>query len=167
MDLGATKLLLAYRVSLILFIVGLVISGITAFPLLHELNLISWILGIENIENYKDYSGLKHWIAFVNLGLLETYSKYPFIAYGTDWLAFAHLVIALFFVEPLRRPHGNLWALKCGLIACLAVIPLAFIAGEIRSIPIYWRLVDCSFGIFGAIPLIYCLKKAKEMGIER
>ena len=27
--------------------------------------------------------------------LNDTYSRYPFIAYGTDWLAFGHFVIAL------------------------------------------------------------------------
>jgi hypothetical protein len=29
---------------------------------------------------------------------------YPFLAYGTDWLAFAHIVIAVFFIGPLVKP---------------------------------------------------------------
>jgi hypothetical protein len=39
------------------------------------------------------------------------------------------------------------------MIACVAIIPLAFICGPIRQIPFYWRLIDCSFGVFGIIPL--------------
>lgn len=39
------------------------------------------------------------------------------------------------------------------MIACVLVIPTALIFGEIRGIPLWWRLLDCSFGIFGLIPL--------------
>jgi len=51
-----------------------------------------------------------------------------------------------------------------GLIACAGVIPLALIAGQIRGIPIYWRLIDCSFGVFGAIPLLLCLRWVRQLG---
>jgi hypothetical protein len=44
------------------------------------------------------------------------------------------------------------------LIACVAVIPLAFIAGPLRGIPMFWRLIDCSFGIGGALPLLWALR---------
>jgi len=44
------------------------------------------------------------------------------------------------------------------------------ICGAIRGIPFYWQIIDCSFGVFGAIPLIYCLrllpKIAKEKPLE-
>jgi hypothetical protein len=50
---------------------------------------------------------------------------------------------------------------------CAAVFPLALICGEIRGIPLYWRLIDCSFGLFGAIPLLYCLKLVREMSLAR
>ena len=68
---------------------------------------------------------------------------------GTDWLAFGHLVIALFFVGPWRHPVANAWVLKAGLVACAGVIPLALICGPLRGIPFYWRLIDCSF-VFSA-----------------
>jgi hypothetical protein len=48
--------------------------------------------------------------------------------------------------------------LRVGLAACAGVIVLALICGPIRSIPFFWTLIDCSFGIFGAIPLFYCLR---------
>jgi hypothetical protein len=38
------------------------------------------------------------------------------------------------------------------------VIPLALIAGAIRQIPFYWRVIDCSFGVFGIIPLLLVRK---------
>jgi hypothetical protein len=43
-----------------------------------------------------------------------------------------------------------------GLIACASVIPLALIAGPIRGIPFPWRLIDCSFGVLGSVPLLIC-----------
>jgi hypothetical protein len=33
------------------------------------------------------------------------------------------------------------------------VIPMALIFGPIRQIPFFWQLIDCSFGVFGFIPL--------------
>jgi hypothetical protein len=80
------------------------------------------------------------------------------LAYGTDWLAFAHIVIAVFFIGPLVDPVRNVWVLRAGIIACLLVIPLALICGALRQIPFGWRLIDCSFGVVGVIQLSYCLK---------
>lgn len=157
------SLLIRYRVSLGVFILGLIISGLTAFPLLSELQLLSGQLGISDPAKYPEYTGLKYWIAFVHHGLKETYRSFPYIAYGTDWLAFGHLSIAVFFIRPFFRPMESGWVLKCGLICCAGVIPLAMIAGQIRGIPFYWRLVDCSFGVFGAIPLWYCLRLGQQM----
>jgi hypothetical protein len=33
----------------------------------------------------------------------------------------------------------------------------------VRGIPIYWRILDSLFGVFGAIPLAYCLKRVREI----
>jgi hypothetical protein len=152
--IGSTSTILRrIRFLLILFILGLVLSGLTAFPLETELGILSRILGIDPAADPNIYSGLQLWIARVGMALRETYAKYPFIAYGTDWLAFAHLVIAVAFIGPLRDPVRNAWVITFGLIACAGIIPLALIAGAVRQIPLYWRLIDCSFGVFGAIPL--------------
>ncbi|MFC6647428.1 hypothetical protein ACFQBQ_17995 [Granulicella cerasi] len=80
--------------------------------------------------------------------------RYPFLAYGTDWLAFGHLVIAIFICGLYRDPVRNRWLVDASLIACAAVLLLAFIAGPVRHIPLYWRLIDSSFGVFGAVPLL-------------
>lgn len=151
------------RAALGVFIVGLVLSGLTAFPLLLELDILSSWLGIDRAASPDAYAGLRFWISTVRLGLERTDAAYPWIAYGTDWLAFAHLAIAVFFLGPLIDPARNRWVLISGLILCAAVVPTALIAGAVRGIPLYWRLIDCSFGLFGAMPLIYCLRVSRDL----
>jgi hypothetical protein len=73
------------------------------------------------------------------------------------------LVIAIAFIGPLRDPVRNKWVLVFGVIACLGVFPLALVAGAIRGIPLYWRAIDCSFGLFGAIPLLFCLREVGRL----
>jgi hypothetical protein len=151
------------RILLLLFIVALVLSGLTAFPLLRELEWLATWLGVGDAASPEGYTGLQHWILKVREGLRETNAKYPFIAYGTDWLAFGHLVIAVFFIGAWRDPVRNIWILYAGLIACVGVIPLALICGAIREIPFYWRLIDCSFGVIGFIPLWLALRMTKRL----
>lgn len=142
-----------YRLLVGFFIVALVLSGVTAFPLLTELRILCRLVDVTPGAAPELYTGLRHWLLFVHNGLADTYARYPFIAYGTDWLAFGHIVIALFFVPLWREPGEHLFVLRVGMAACLLVIPLALICGPIRGIPFYWRLIDCSFGVFGLIPL--------------
>ncbi|NOX98993.1 MAG: hypothetical protein GXP30_04545 [Verrucomicrobia bacterium] len=143
--------------GLTLFIIfGLLVSGITAFPLLYELNfLASFFVNESGSLHPSDYSGLAHWILKVREGLAETYISYPFLAYGTDWLAFGHIVIALFFIPALKDPVRYQGNYNVGIWASFLVIPLAFVCGAIREIPVYWRLIDCLFGIIALIPLFY------------
>jgi hypothetical protein len=150
--------ILRFRVTLGLFIVGLIVSGLTAFPLLLELRILVHALGAGAATSPDGYTGLTFWILTVQHGLERTYAAYPWMAYGTDWLAFAHIVIAGFFIGPLISPLSSRSTLYAGIAACVLVIPLALICGPIRGIPFYWRLIDCSFGIIGALPLLYCLR---------
>lgn len=136
-----------------LFIAGLLISGATALPLRAELNAI---YGFLPDAQHDRMSRFTQWILTIKDALNGTYSKYPFMAYGTDWLAFGHFVIAIAFVGALRDPMRNRWLYLFGMIACALVIPYAMICGAIRGIPFYWRLIDCSFGIFGFVPLWFC-----------
>lgn len=140
-----------------LIVIGLVLSGVTAFPLRWELGILAAMA-----ENLPDsLAALQIWIFKVRDGLDATYSDFPWIAYGTDWLAFGHLVIALFFVpvwiDPARY-RANLWV---GFAACLGVIPIALICGPIRGIPIFWQLIDCSFGVVCLLPIWLALKWSK------
>ena len=151
------------RYVLLFFIVCLVISGLTAFPLRAEIDWLSSLLGIDTGVDPSTYSGLKGWIATVGAGLRDAYARYPFLAYGTDWLAFAHLVIAVAFVGPVREPVRNVWVVTFGMVASAGVIPLALIAGPLRGIPFYWRLIDCSFGVFGLITLWLARRYINEL----
>src|SRR5882724_8862328 len=147
-----------FRIAMGLFIVGLILSGVTAFPLLSEMKLLTHFLGLDGASSPMGFSGLSFWILTVRFGLENIYREYPWIAYGTDWLAFGHIVIALFFVAALFRPEESRSTLYVGIIACALVLPLALICGPIRGIPFYWRVIDSSFGILGVLPLVYSLR---------
>ena len=160
----ARNILFRLRLVLSVFFVGLVLSGVTAFQLLFELNLLARWLGAEHLAaSGGRFAGLGDWIVRVRDGLRATYAAYPFIAYGTDWLAFGHLVIALFFIGPMLDPVRNVFILRTGIVACVLVWPLALICGPIRGIPFYWRLVDCSFGVCGLPLLWYCLHLTRRL----
>lgn len=141
------------RVLLLIFVAGLVVSGATALPLETELNVLTRTIGASaDLQQ----SGLSRWLDHIHVALVETNAKYPFMAYGTDWLAFAHFVIAVLFIGPLRDPVKNIWVIEFGMIACVLVVPFALVMGSVRGIPFGWRLIDCSFGVFGIIPLWFC-----------
>ena len=100
-----TNSLKRIRFWLAVFIVGLVLSGVTAFPLTWEVGLLVRWFG-------QGESGLATWLRTVHTGLVETDQHFPFLAYGTDWLAFAHLVIAVAFIGPWRDPVRNIWLIR-------------------------------------------------------
>jgi hypothetical protein len=138
------------------FIVALVFSGVTAFALETELEWMNRILE-------DNHSSLSFWINHVHNALRETNRQYPFLAYGYDWLAFAHLAIAVVFFGVLKDPLKNKWVVQSGRIACCMIFPLAFIAGFARGIPFYWQLIDCSFGVLGLIPLTIVYHKIEKL----
>jgi len=152
----AQQLRKTIRIWLILFIVFLTLSGFTAFPLETELALV-----VKASASAPEF--LKHWLLSVYTAIRETNLNYPFMAYGTDWLAFAHIVIAVAFIGPLKDPVRNIWVIQFGMIACLLIIPLAGICGPVRGIPFYWQLIDCSFGVIGFIPLHICYKQIVQL----
>ncbi len=152
-----------------LFIVGLVLSGATAIPLERELDWLIRGLGAEqglNAPPGTEPLDLTVWLLRVREALRDTNAKYPFVAYGFDWLAFGHFVIAIAFVGALRDPVRNIWLFQFGMIACVLLVPYAFVFGGLRGIPVPWRLIDCSFGVLGFIPLWFCQRLATELARE-
>jgi hypothetical protein len=158
------------RVWLSIFVVGLVLSGVTAFPLETETRwLSSWLHHTGPAGGHwlgTVFPALTPWIDKTHAGLADTNAEYPFISYGTDWLAFGHLTIAVAFYGPFREPVRNKWVVQFGFIACAGIIPLALICGPIRGIPFGWSLVDMSFGVFGAIPLIPVWRHIKALELN-
>ena len=132
---------------IVLFVVLLMLSGITAFPVHTELK---WAM---NMHLFSNDTTLGAWLYTVWLGVDDMSARYPFLFYGYDWMAFAHIVIGLAFIGPYRDPVRNKWIIDWAMLACVAVFPLAFIAGPIRGIPLFHILIDCCFGLFGLIPL--------------
>ena len=136
------------RVLIGIVIAGLIGSGLSAFPLLRESGRLDHLVHAFAFPEF-----VRAWIAYVHEGLATTYAAYPFIGYGTDWLAFGHFVVALFVIGAFFDPVRNVWVIRAGMIACVLVIPTALICGAMRGIPLWWRMVDSSFGIIGFIPL--------------
>jgi hypothetical protein len=165
MEQSNRSLLRRIRWCLGFFMVGLVLSGVTAFPLQGELRLLDNSLSGAN-GNSMLLSNLAYWIHTVHEGVETTYAQYPWMAYGTDWLAFAHIIIAIFFIGPFLHPVRNIWVLQAGMAACVLVIPLALICGAFRHIPFGWRLIDCSFGIIGIVPLYFCWRWARRLELS-
>jgi hypothetical protein len=149
-------LLTKIRALVLFFIIALILSGVTAFPVETELR---WLLN--NPALVPNFA--KDWLQNVYNALVETNNKYPMLAYGFDWLAFAHIVIAMAFIGVLKDPVRNKWIIDWAMLSCLAVIPLAFICGPIREIPTYHILIDCAFGIIGLIPLAFCRRMIKQL----
>ncbi|MEO6722265.1 MAG: hypothetical protein ABIN67_17995 [Ferruginibacter sp.] len=150
------KLKKRIRYLIIFFIIALLLSGITAFPIETELSIAN-----ANISLFPEY--LRNWISTVYFAVKTTNTNFPYLSYGTDWLAFAHIVISVAFVGPLRDPVRNIWVIQFGMISCIMIFPLAFIAGPIRGIPFYWQLIDCSFGIIGFILLFFCYRNILKL----
>jgi hypothetical protein len=122
------------RHRIIFFIIALVLSGLTALGVETQMHLLSGFFPPANTAVggllWKVYAAVK-----------DTNQRYPFLAYGYDWLAFSHIVIATAFIGPLQDPVRN------------------------RGLPIWWRLIDCSFGIIGAIPLLLCLERIQLLEV--
>jgi hypothetical protein len=157
------------RIWLGLFVAGLLIAGITAFPLQWESRVLSQWLHGSGAWAGDFFPPMRAWIDQVRRGFAVSYRSYPWIAYGTDWLAFGHITIAVAFAGPIRDPVRNKWVVQFGMIACVLVIPLAAICGPLRGIPLFWMPIDMSFGIVGIVPLLLAYRHIRvlEAGIGR
>ncbi len=140
------------RILIILFIVGLTLSGLTAIPSQWETGILKQLLGSGTWFSSL-LPEISIWVDQIYEGVQNAYGQYPFLAYANDWLAFGHVAIAIAFIGPLRDPVRNIWVIEFGMIACFLVIPWSFIFSLLRGIPWFWTLTDMSFGILGMIPL--------------
>ena len=150
-----TKTKQTVRAWIIFFILSLFISGLTAIPLEAELRIAT--------RFFPTRTTIGDWLDKVFMAIHDAGQQYPFLFYGYDWLAFAHFMFAILFIGPLRDPVKNKWVIEFGMIACVLIIPLALIAGHFRGIPLWWRLIDCSFGVIGLLPLGICLSKINQL----
>ena len=150
-------LLKKIRRLVVFFIIMLALSGITAFPVYTEL---TWA----KQHGLMDGTGfVATWLGQVYNAVADTQQRHPFLLYGYDWLAFAHLMIACAFYGVYKNPVTNKFIINWGMFCCVAIIPLAFICGPIMGIPLTHILIDCSFGVLGIIPLLLCKKYIAQL----
>ncbi|MEM6886099.1 MAG: hypothetical protein AAF571_13815, partial [Verrucomicrobiota bacterium] len=98
---------------------GLFVSGVTVWPAVPELKLAVSILWGDSAAT----GGLHLFLTQIIEALEYTQAHYPFLMYGYDWLAFAHVCLAILFAGAMRDPVKNVWIVQCGLIMC-ALIPV-------------------------------------------
>ena len=137
-------LLLERRIQVLtwVFIIGLLLSGATAIPLVKEVDRLVKFTSARSLVETPFSTNPPEWAIWltkVQDALRRTSAEHPFLFYGTDWLAFGHFAIALAFVGALRDPVRNRWLFVFGMMACVLVIPYAMLFGAIRGIPVWWR----------------------------
>ncbi len=155
------------RIVTVLFIIGLVASGATAIPIQGQLDLLmNWTnLSGASLEQYNP-SDWQHWLLRIDQGVRLMNREHAFLGYAGDWLAFGHFGIALVFFWAVREPIRYRFLFDFGLLMCLLVIPYAMIAGHFRGIPLFWRGIDCSFGLLGGVLMLLCRTWAGRVRIE-
>jgi hypothetical protein len=144
------------KIRTALFMIGLFLSGLTCFPLELEMSIASTFFAAWAITP-------PPFVQQVMTGIAETMANHTFLFYGTDWLGFAHVLYAILFYGVYKDPVKNIWVTQFGLVACVAIFPLAFIMGPIRGIPLWWQLVDSSFGIIGLIVMVPVYQMTKKL----
>lgn len=141
---------------------GLLVSGITVWPAVPELKLAVRIVWGESPP-----TGVLHSFVVRAVEGLETVeSDYPFMLYAHDWLAFAHIVLAILFAGAIRDPVRNIWIVQCGLIMCALVPVLAGICIPIRGLPLRWFWIDFAFAPAAGFPLWIALRDIRRAEAE-
>ena len=144
------------KLAIIVTIAGLLLNGISAIPLRAELNIL-----LSNSDTLPKF--LRDWWSYVNTGVHETSRKYNFMRYGFDWLGFAHLLIAIAFIGPLKDPVKNEWVVQWGMIASALSVLMAFGWEWLRGIPLWWSCIDASVAIAAFIILWLCNKWIQKL----
>jgi hypothetical protein len=144
------------KIAIVITIAGLLLNGVSAIPLRTELNIL-----LSKPDALPQF--LRDWWRYVDKGVKETTGNYPFMRYGFDWLAFAHLLIAIAFSGPLKDPIKNEWVVHWGMIASALSVVMAFAWEQFRDIPLWWSVIDASIAVIAYIVLWFCNKWIKTL----
>jgi hypothetical protein len=144
------------KIAIIITIAGLLLNGISAIPLISELKIL-----LSKPDALPQF--LRDWWMYVNKGVNNTTRFYPFMRYGFDWLAFAHLLIAIAFIGPLKDPIKNEWIIRWGMIASALSVVMALGWERLRGIPLWWSCIDAAIAIVAFIVLWLCNNWIKEL----
>lgn len=147
------------RLMLGVVVFGLLVSAVTIWPAVPELKLavrLAW-------GNSEPTGALHKFVLQAVDGLETANARYSFMLYAHDWLAFAHIVLAILFAGAMRDPVRNIWIVQCGLIMCALVPVLAGICIPLRGIPLCWFWIDAAFAPAAAIPLWIALRAIRRL----
>ncbi|MCK5127447.1 MAG: hypothetical protein KAR42_14420 [candidate division Zixibacteria bacterium] len=155
------------RAKFMLWIIvfGLLVSAVTIWPAISELKFAVQLVWGDS----QPVSVLHSFIIQAIEGLEKTQTKYLFMLYAHDWLAFAHIVLAILFAGAIRNPVKNIWIVQCGLIMCMLVPVLAIICIPLRGLPWVWFWVDFTFALLAGLPLWIALRdirRAEKQGVR-
>ncbi|KKL78938.1 hypothetical protein LCGC14_2019870 [marine sediment metagenome] len=137
---------------------GLLLAGITVWPAVGELKLAVRIVWGDGAPT----GALHSFVLRAIEGLESVEASYTFLLYAHDWLAFAHIVLAILFAGAIRDPIRNVWIVQCGLIMCALVPVLAAICIPMRGIPLWWFWIDFAFAPAAALPLWIALRDIRR-----
>ncbi|MBI5819488.1 MAG: hypothetical protein HZA88_10930 [Verrucomicrobia bacterium] len=147
------------RWMLIIVAVGLFLAGVTIWPAVPELKAcvrLAW--------GDASPTGEIHAFVLKAIAALEMVNaQYPFLLYAHDWLAFAHIMLAILFAGAARDPVRNKWIIQCGLIMCATVPVLAGICHSMRGLPAGWFWIDFAFAPGAALPLWIAYRDIKAL----
>lgn len=152
------------RILLIIFTVLFLLSGLTVFAVDWEIRTTIKVLWGDAPSGDGFLSPIHEKLIEIRDALPILKNQYPFMFYGLDWLGFAFIVMSILFIGAIRDPIRNKWVIQFALISCVLVIPFAVIFVPLRGMPWLWVLIDSSFGIFGAIPLVIILRDINNLG---
>ena len=145
---------------LVIVAFGLFVSGVTIWP--WDIELSFAISALQAIAGPEPLIQLLQDIQ-QDMRLLEQSNS--FVLYVADWLAFAHLVLAVLFLMALKNPIRNVLVVRFGILCSLSVPVLAITCIPMRGIPLFWILIDSSFALC-AIPLWIALKDIRKLERE-
>jgi hypothetical protein len=151
------------RLMLAIVAFGLFMSGVTIWPGIWELKLV-----VDLVWGTAEPTGMVHRFIVETIAALEMLvANYPFLLYGYDWLAFAHIVLAILFAGAIRDPVRNIWVIQFGVICCVLVPVLAGVFVPIRGLPAAWFWIDFAFAPGAAIPLLVAWRDVAKIECQR
>ncbi len=149
---------------LAIVVLGLVLSGATIWPMEWELSTLIALL-------WGDAPATQGSVHAFLVRVLDSWRTVeqdsPFLLYGFDWLAFAHIMLAVLFAMTMRDPVRNIMVLRFGLVCCACVLVLAAVFIPLRGIPYAWMLVDMAFAPACALPLWLGLRDLQRLESQR
>ena len=148
------------RMAILITIIGLLLNGVSAIFLKGELHVL-----MSKADAMPSF--MRDWFTYTSKGLNATNSQYPFMRYGFDWLAFAHLFIAIAFIGPLQDPVKNEWIVRWGMIVSAISVVMAFGWERVRAIPLWWSCIDALVAVAAFVILWLCnrwIQQLKQAG---